>query len=83
MGFSIWQLLIILAIVMLLFGTKKLANIGGDLGGAIRNFKKSMRTGEEEETKPEGAGAEAPKVAQQDAQGRVIDGQVTKEHDKT
>lgn len=81
MGFSIWQLLIILAIVMLLFGTKKLANIGGDLGGAIRNFKKSMRTGEEEETKPEGA--EAPKVAQQDAQGRVIDGQVTKEHDKS
>ena len=40
MGFSIWQLVIILAIVMLLFGTKKLLNIGGDLGGAIKNFKK-------------------------------------------
>ncbi len=81
MGFSIWQLLIILAIVMLLFGTKKLANIGGDLGGAIRNFKKSMRDGEEEEPKTPSA-TEAPKVAHHDAQGRVIEGQATKEHDK-
>lgn len=42
MGISIWQLLIVLGIVILLFGTKKLRNIGGDLGGAIRGFKKSM-----------------------------------------
>ena len=39
---SPWQLLIVLAIVILLFGTKKLRNIGTDLGGAIRGFKKSM-----------------------------------------
>ena len=39
-GIGIWQLLIILVIVLLLFGTKKLKNIGGDLGGAIRSFKK-------------------------------------------
>ena len=41
-GISIWQLLIILAIVILIFGTKKLRNIGTDLGGAIKTFKKSM-----------------------------------------
>ena len=47
MGISIWQLLIILVIVLLLFGTKKLRNIGGDLGGAIKNFKSSMKDGQE------------------------------------
>jgi sec-independent protein translocase protein TatA len=42
-GISIWQLLIILVIVLLLFGTKRLRNLGGDLGGAIKGFKKSMQ----------------------------------------
>ena len=46
MGISIWQLLIVLVIVLLLFGTKKLRNIGGDLGGAIKNFKSSMKDGQ-------------------------------------
>lgn len=41
-GISIWQLLIVLAIVVLLFGTKRLRSIGTDLGGAIKGFKKSM-----------------------------------------
>jgi sec-independent protein translocase protein TatA len=41
-GISFWQLAIILAIVVLLFGTKKLRNIGGDLGGAVKGFKKAM-----------------------------------------
>ncbi|GGO77182.1 Sec-independent protein translocase protein TatA [Marinobacterium nitratireducens] len=41
-GISIWQLLIVLAILLLLFGTKKLRNIGGDLGGAVKGFKKAM-----------------------------------------
>jgi len=41
-GISIWSLLLILVIVLLLFGTKKLINIGVDLGGAIKNFKKSI-----------------------------------------
>jgi sec-independent protein translocase protein TatA len=45
------QLLIILAIVLLLFGTKKLRNIGEDLGGAIKGFKKGMKDGAED--KPE------------------------------
>lgn len=46
MGISIWQLLIVLLIIVLLFGTKKLRNIGGDLGSAIKNFKRSMGEGE-------------------------------------
>ncbi len=54
MGISIWQLLIILVIVLLLFGTKKLRNLGGDVGGAIKNFKQSMRSGEEGETPDSG-----------------------------
>ena len=50
-GISIWQLLIILVIVILLFGTKKLRNIGTDLGGAIKTFKKSMKEDDEGEQK--------------------------------
>ena len=43
MGISVWQLLIILAIVLLLFGAKRLRNIGGDLGAAVRGFKQSVK----------------------------------------
>ncbi|MGM0571523.1 Sec-independent protein translocase subunit TatA [Marinobacter sp.] len=50
MGISIWQLLIVLGIVILLFGTKKLRNIGTDLGGAIRGFKKSMNDDDDGQT---------------------------------
>lgn len=46
-GISIWQLLIILVIVVLLFGTKKLRSLGGDLGSAIKNFKDSMQEGKD------------------------------------
>jgi sec-independent protein translocase protein TatA len=42
-SFSIWHWLIVLAIVMLVFGTKKLRNIGADLGGAVRGFKDGMK----------------------------------------
>jgi len=44
--FSIWHWLIVLAIVLLIFGTKKLRNLGGDLGAAIKNFKGAMKEGE-------------------------------------
>lgn len=44
-SFSIWHWLIVLAIVVLVFGTKKLKNIGGDLGAAIKGFKDGMRDG--------------------------------------
>ena len=42
-GISLWQLLIILVIVLMIFGTKKLRNMGGDLGTAIKGFKKSVK----------------------------------------
>ena len=45
-GISIWQLLIVLVIIMLIFGTKKLRNIGGDLGGAVKGFKDAVKDGE-------------------------------------
>ena len=67
-GISIWSLLLILAIVILLFGTKKLRNVGGDLGGAIRSFKKSVK--EEEVTKDE-----------TEPENQIIEGKV-KEEDK-
>jgi len=45
---SLWQLLIVLAIVIMVFGTKRLRGMGGDLGSAIRGFKDSMRGGEKD-----------------------------------
>lgn len=51
MGFPGWkELLIILVVVLVVFGAKKLKNIGSDLGSAIRGFKKSMNEGDEEES---------------------------------
>ena len=44
-GFSIWHLLIVLLIVVMVFGTKKLRNMGGDLGGAVKGFKDGMKEG--------------------------------------
>jgi sec-independent protein translocase protein TatA len=46
MGISIWQLLILLAVVILIFGTKKLKNVGGDLGSAIKSFKSAVKEGD-------------------------------------
>jgi len=73
MGISIWQLLIILVIVLVLFGAKRLRNVGSDLGSAIKGFKQAMKEGEED------AGS-GEKLESKDA-GRVIDGEVT-ERDK-
>jgi len=53
MGPSPWQLLIILVFVALIFGTKKLRNIGGDLGGAIKGFKKGLKDDEDEKSELE------------------------------
>lgn len=53
MGISVWQLLILLAVVVLLFGTKRLRNIGSDLGSAIKGFKNSMEDDPEIEKKAE------------------------------
>lgn len=51
-SFSIWHWLVVLAIVVLVFGTKKLRNLGSDLGGAVRGFKEGMRGAEEENSQP-------------------------------
>jgi sec-independent protein translocase protein TatA len=45
-GFSIWHWIIVLVVVLVIFGTKKLRNVGGDLGGAVRDFKKALNEGE-------------------------------------
>ena len=45
-SFSLWHWLIVLLIVVLIFGTKKLRNIGGDVGGAVNEFKKAMKDGQ-------------------------------------
>ncbi len=69
-GISIWQLLIVLLIIVVLFGTKKLRSIGGDLGGAVKGFRSAVRDGEAEaETTAKGG---TDKIQQGDAH-RVID----------
>ncbi len=52
-GISVWQLLIVLVIVVLIFGTKKLKNMGGDIGGAVKNFKSAMTDEEKAEAEAE------------------------------
>ncbi|MBF6990954.1 MULTISPECIES: Sec-independent protein translocase subunit TatA [Cupriavidus] len=54
-SFSIWHWLIVLVIVMLVFGTKKLRNIGQDLGGAVKGFKDGMKDGEDKEKSAQAA----------------------------
>jgi sec-independent protein translocase protein TatA len=49
-SFSIWHWLIVLLVVLLIFGTKKLRNMGTDLGGAVRGFKEGMKSAEDEKT---------------------------------
>ena len=66
-SFSIWHWLIVLLIVMLVFGTKKLRNIGQDLGGAVKGFKDGMREGDAEKT------AETPP---QTPAGHTLEGEV-------
>ena len=60
-SFSIWHWLIVLVIILLVFGTKKLRNIGSDLGGAVKGFKDGMRTNEE--AKPEQIQSQTPAPA--------------------
>jgi sec-independent protein translocase protein TatA len=63
--FSIWHWLIVLVIVLVIFGTKKLRNAGGDLGSAVKNFKDAMKDGEAEGPKTP---AELNKTAHIDAE---------------
>jgi sec-independent protein translocase protein TatA len=52
-GISMWQLLILLLIVVLVFGTKRLRNMGSDLGAAVKGFRKGMDDGKEEKLEPD------------------------------
>ena len=61
-SFSIWHWLIVLLIVVMVFGTKKLKNIGSDLGGAVKGFKDGMKEGSSSEEKP--AASQVPAQAQ-------------------
>jgi len=60
-GISIWQLLIILVIVLLLFGTKRLKSIGSDLGNAVKGFRSAMAEHERGNPEPKQLGEEAVK----------------------
>ena len=69
MGIGIWQLVIILVIVLLLFGAKRLRNVGSDLGSAVKGFRSAIKDEEKKEN-----------IEQ--AEGKVIEGEVTKEKEK-
>jgi len=71
-SFSIWHWLIVLVIVLLIFGTKKLRNIGQDLGGAVKGFKDGMKEGTSEE-KPT---APSQQIGEGQPGGRTIEGEV-------
>lgn len=71
MGISIWQLLIILVIVILLFGTKRLRGLGTDLGSAIKSFRSAVKEGEDDSELS-------------DNEGQTIEGEVTsKDNEKS
>ena len=70
-GLSIWHWLLVLLVVVLIFGTKKLRNIGADLGGAVKGFKEGMKSAETDETPP----AEPPPQVS----SKTIEGEVRKE----
>ncbi|MCL2310575.1 MAG: Sec-independent protein translocase subunit TatA [Proteobacteria bacterium] len=69
---SIWHWLIVLLVVVLVFGTKKLSSMGSDLGKAVKGFKEGMKEASEEEAKA------TEKIA-----GQTFDAEATKESDKT
>lgn len=71
MGPSIWQLVIVLVIIILIFGTKKLRNMGSDLGGAMKSFKSAINEKEKEE-----------EASKDNNSGRVIEGS-SEQHQKT
>ena len=67
-SFSIWPWLIVLVIVLVIFGTKKLKNVGSDLGAAVKGFKDGMKTSDE-----------PPAAAPPQVTGQTIDAEVKKE----
>jgi sec-independent protein translocase protein TatA len=72
---SIWHWLIVLVIVLLVFGTKKLRNIGQDLGGAVKGFKDGMKEADN--------GADSASQQKIAGQGQTIDGEAREKVEKT
>ena len=72
-SFSIWHWLIVLAVVVMIFGTKKLRNVGADLGGAVRGFKEGMK---------EGATEAAESAGTQPTGGHLLDGVIQAKSEK-
>lgn len=78
MGIGIWQLVIILLIVLLLFGAKRLRNIGSDLGSAVKGFKKAVK----DEDKSTESSEPTEQIEKREAEGEVIEGESTKVKDE-
>lgn len=76
MGIGIWQLLIVLVIVLLLFGTKRLRTLGSDLGSSIKGFRSAVKDGEVDSN---GAG---PNGELEENAGHTIDGEVNSKKDE-
>ena len=68
-SFSLWHWLIVLLIIVLIFGTKKLRNIGSDVGGAVNEFKKAMKDGQKDD--------QVADDKEGSATGTTIEGEVT------
>jgi sec-independent protein translocase protein TatA len=73
-GIGIWQLVIILLIVILVFGAKKIRNIGGDVGSAIKNFKQAVKQDEDD-------GEDEAKRVEAKSE-KIIDGEVTSKNNQ-
>ena len=81
-SFSIWHWLIVLAIIVLIFGTKKLRNLGGDLGSAVKGFKDGIKS-EENKDAAQAAQAAVGKGEIPPATGQTYEAEVKKETSKT
>jgi sec-independent protein translocase protein TatA len=79
-GISLWQLVIVLGIIILLFGTKKLRNIGGDLGSAVKGFKKAMN---DDQASGDDAQKKISQDAEDDAEFKKTDSVQTKTEEKS
>ena len=79
-SFSIWHWLIVLLVVVLIFGTKKLRNMGQDLGGAVKGFKEGVKGAEDAADAAKTASAD--KVSSAQIPGQTIEGEVRKETSK-
>jgi sec-independent protein translocase protein TatA len=78
-SFSIWHWLVILAIVLLLFGTKRLKNLGGDLGSAIKGFKNAVKDEEKKDADTAANEGSKESLAHKEADSsRVIEGEAVR-----